>query len=88
MEIGCSTSTGDTAAVLVDTATSHRIVTTESRLCQHVANMIDCRVRVKGIVRPLYNSATSKGILAFRVRNDQGELVPIHPGVLVVPDLQ
>ena len=54
METGSSTPLGDTAAAFVDAAASHHImVPAEPRLCQHVANTINCRVRVKRIVRPL-----------------------------------
>ena len=72
-------------AVFVDTAASHHMVPAESRLCQHAANKIDCSGRVKGSCG--LPSATSKGTLACRLRNDRGELVPIHLEVLVVPDL-
>ena len=39
-------------------------------------------------IRDHRDRATSKGTLAFRVRNHRGELAPIHPEVLIVPDLE
>ena len=85
VEIGSTTTLGDTAAVFVDTAASHHMVPDESWLCKHVTNKIDCDVRVKGSCG--LTSAPSKGTLAFRARNDRGELVPIHLDVLIVPYL-
>ena len=84
MEIGTCTPPGD-AAVFIDTAASHYMEPAESQLCQHVVNKIDCSVRVKGSCGLF--SASSKGTLRFRLHNDRGELVPIHPEVLIVPNL-
>ena len=67
MENGTYTPPGD-AAVFIDTADSHHMVPTESYLCQHVINKIDCSARVKGSCG--LSSASSKGILRFRLRND------------------
>ena len=71
MEIGTSTSPGDTA-VFIDTTASSHMVTAESRLCQHVVNTTACSVSIKGSCG--VSSATSKGKLAFRLRNERGEL--------------
>lgn len=76
---------GDAAAALVDAAASHDMVPAESRLRQLVDNTIDCSARVKESCG--LSSVTSKGTLAFHLRNGRGELVPIHPEVLIVPDL-
>ena len=84
MEIGICTPPGD-AAVFIDTAASYHMVSAESQLCQHVVNKIDCSVRAKGSCG--LSSASSKGTLRFRLRNDRGESVPIHLEVLIVPNL-
>ena len=84
-EIGSTTPLGDTAAVFVDTAASPHVVAAGSRVCQHVTDKIDCDVRLNGSCD--LSSATSKGTLAFRARNDRRELVAIHREVLIVPDL-
>ena len=84
MEIGTSTPPGDTA-VFIDTAASSHMVTAESRLCQHVVDTIACSVRIKGPCG--LSSATSKGTLVFRLRNERGEMVPISLEVLIVPNL-
>ena len=84
MEIGTSTSPGDTA-VFIDTTASSHMVTAESRLCQHVVNTTACSVRIKGSCG--LSSATSKGTLVFRLRNERGELVAINLEVLIVPNL-
>ena len=81
MEIGTSTSPGDTA-VFIDTTASSHMVTAESRLCQHVVNTTACSVSIKGSCG--VSSATSKGKLAFRLRNERGELVAINLEVLIV----
>ena len=83
MGIGIRTPPGDTA-VVIDTAASHHMALAESQLCQHVVNQIDCSARVKGSCG--LSSANSKGALRFRLRNDRGELVPIHLEVLLVPN--
>ena len=62
------------------------MVTAESRLyTHHVVNQINCSVRIKGSC--CLSSATSKGTVLFRIRNDRDELVPINLEVLVVLNL-
>ena len=81
MEIGTSTPPGDTA-VSIDTAASNHMVTTESRLCQYGVDTIACSVRIKGSCG--LSSATFEGTLVFRLRNEQGEMVPINLEVSIV----
>ena len=85
MEIGSTTPPGDPPEGFMDTTASHHTVPAKSRLYQHVINKIDCDVRVSGS-RGI-STATSKGTLSFRFRNDRGELVPIHLEALIAPDL-
>ena len=63
------------------------MVLAESQVWQHVAKMIDCSVSVDGS-RGLSSATSEVTLIAFRLRNDRGKLVPIHPEVLIVPDLQ
>ena len=84
MGIETDTTPVDTA-VFIDTAASNHIVPARSQLCQHVVNKIDCSMHVRGYCR--VTTARPKGILAFRVRNDQGELVPVPLNVSIVPNL-
>ena len=85
MDIGTDTTPVDTA-VFIDTAASNHMVPAGSQLCQHVVNKIDCCMHVRrscGVT-----TARTKGTLAFRVRNDRGELVPVHLEVSIVPNLE
>ena len=84
MEIRTGTTPGD-KAMFIDTAASNHMVSTGSQLCQHVVNKIDCCMRIRGSCG--VTTARTKSTLAFRARNDGGELVPIHPEVLIVPNL-
>ena len=85
MEIGTGTTPGDTAA-FIDIAASNHMVTAESRLsAHHVVTKINCSVRIKGPCG--LSSATSKGTLLFRIRNDRHESVPIDLEVLAVANL-
>ena len=83
MENGTDTTPVDTA-VFINTAASNHTVPAESQLCQHVVNRIDCCTRVRGSRG--VTTARTKGTLAFRVRNDRGELVPVLLEVLIVPN--
>ena len=85
LKIETGTTPGDTA-VFIDTAASNHMVTAESRLStHHVVNQIYCSVRIKGSCG--LSSATSKGTVLLRIRNDRDELVPINLEVLVVLNL-
>ena len=80
MEIGTGTTAGYTAG-LINTAASNHMVTAKSRLSIHTVNKVNCSVRIKwpcGL-----SSATSKGTLLFRIRNDRDEVVPINLAELV-----
>ena len=85
LEIGTDTTPVDTA-VFIDTAASNYMVATGSQLCQHVVNKIDCCMHVRGSCG--VTTARTKGTLAFHVRHDRGELVPVHLEVLIVPNLR
>ena len=84
MEIVTDATPVDTA-VFIDTAASNHMVPAGSQLCQHVVNKIDSCMRVRGSCS--VTAARTKDTLAFGVRNDRGELVPVHVEVSILPNL-